>query len=273
MRSKKRLSGRNASLTRDVASSRVLELLEHRRPGGGWRTCRWAAAARAAGSTVAVAAPVSMFVAPGPIDAVQASVGSRRPPWRSPARRAPSPARSWAGRAAARRPPARSPGRGRARCRGRRCRRSPGPRGARSPSRSEYCACSQRTSAWPVVSRTVVARGHRARPAAVEHEARAGHQRRGRRRGEDDRGPRPRRRVPKRPSGICASSAGADLGVVELSGASWRCSTNVGAIDTTRMPSRRELDAPAPSSAPRPRAWSRSTRCAARRRRGPSATR
>ena len=76
-RSKCRLSGRNASLT-DTSPAPACSSCWSTTPDR--RDANVSAGSSSTGRrlTVAVAAPVSMFVAPGPIEAVQASVCSRR---------------------------------------------------------------------------------------------------------------------------------------------------------------------------------------------------
>ena len=76
IRSKKRDTGRNASLTADVVGARVLELLQHR---VATRVAKMSPGSSSTGSRliVASAAPVTMLVAPGPIEVVHANVDSR----------------------------------------------------------------------------------------------------------------------------------------------------------------------------------------------------
>ena len=77
MRSKKRLTGRKASLTVRSASTGCSSCCS---TGPCLRLANVSLGRSSTGRRliVAVAAPVSMFVAPGPIEAVQASVESRR---------------------------------------------------------------------------------------------------------------------------------------------------------------------------------------------------
>jgi hypothetical protein len=76
IRSKKRDTGRKASLT---DTSRVLRVLELLQTGSGMRVANWSEGKSRTGMrlVVASAAPVTMLVAPGPIEVVTAMVCSR----------------------------------------------------------------------------------------------------------------------------------------------------------------------------------------------------
>ena len=162
-------AARNASLTRDVVRRRAASSSCSTGAGdaGGEDVAR-AAAAPGCRLMVASAAPVSMLVEPGPIDAVQAKVAAGCASGRSRRRRAPCPARCGpGGRAvglAGRRRPAAGPGRRRRRCRGRRCPNSR--RSAAAPRRRARCTGwpGTRTSAWATVSRRS---SHRLVPPSV----------------------------------------------------------------------------------------------------------